>query len=98
SSFAHAMIDVSDGVGSEASHIAKASGVRLELDASALEEACSPALLHTCVSLRQRPLELMLFGGEDYALLATGPSRHRPDFASAIGAVTKGDGAWLRRD
>jgi thiamine-monophosphate kinase len=42
--------------------------------------------------LGEDPLLLALRGGEDYALLATGPRSARPSGARAIGRVTKGHG------
>ncbi len=96
-SIASALIDVSDGVASEAQHIAHASGVRLVLDDHALEALCTPSLRQVCERLGKTPLDLMLHGGEDYALLATGPARRRPSMARVVGSVTDGNGAWLRQ-
>jgi len=46
-------------------------------------------------SLGVSAVELALYGGEDYALAATGPRRARPAGARVIGAVGKGGGVWL---
>ncbi len=92
---ASSLVDVSDGLASEAEHIAQASGVCLKLDERALAAACSRELARTCERLGRRPLDLMLFGGEDYALLVTGPKRRRPLGACPIGSVVEGSGAWL---
>jgi thiamine monophosphate kinase len=40
-------------------------------------------------------LDCALYGGEDYALLATGPRQKRPRFAVVIGHVERGRGVWL---
>lgn len=55
---AHAMMDLSDGLGRDAHRIATASGVRLELDATKLP------ISHRCDGWRQAVSE-----GEDYELL-----------------------------
>jgi len=92
---AHAAIDVSDGLAGDARHLARASGVELLIDLQALAGALSPALRALAPRLGVSPIELALHGGEDYALLATGPRRARPTSARAIGSVTAGSGVWL---
>jgi thiamine monophosphate kinase len=46
--------------------------------------------------LGREPLTFALEGGEDYALLVSGPKRARPRGGLVIGEVTKGRGALLR--
>lgn len=94
---ARSQIDVSDGLASEAGHLARASQVRLELSEAALREIAAPSLCQVASELGFDPLHLMLYGGEDYALLATGPARSRPNWAAPIGQVVAGKGAWLGR-
>lgn len=94
---ARSMIDVSDSLASEVGHIAKASGVRLVLDELALS-AAHQQLFRASQALGFDALQLALYGGEDYALLATGPARKRPRGAKTIGFVERGRGAWLSRD
>lgn len=68
---ASAMLDVSDGLVRDAERLARASGVRLELDDAALRgmaEALAP-LVGPEEALRQ-----VLRGGEEHELLATFPS------------------------
>jgi thiamine-monophosphate kinase len=93
---AHATIDISDGLSEDAARLAAASRVKLILDEPALLRAL-PAVLHQAAhELGETPLQLALVGGEDYALLATGPRRKRPKGATVIGEVRKGRGTALR--
>lgn len=74
---ATAMLDLSDGLGIDAGRLARASGIRLDFDSSALGD--DPALA--------------LEGGEDHALLATFPAAaHLPGGFRAIGRVERGEG------
>ena len=95
SGHARAAIDISDGLAGDAAHLAQASRVRLSIDLAALQAALSPALRALALELRLSALDLALYGGEDYALLATGPRRARPAEARVIGGVAKGSGVWL---
>jgi len=73
------MIDISDGLLRDASRIAAASAVRLDLHRAALApdvERLAPALGAEVV------LECVLSGGEEHSLLACMPS----DVAQALGA------------
>jgi thiamine-monophosphate kinase len=65
----HALIDVSDGLASEAHHIAKASRVRFEIIEDKLPK--HPAALALAELTQQSVKDWALFGGEDYELLAT---------------------------
>ena len=77
------MCDVSDGLVADLGHLARASGVGIELDASALGNETS--------TLEEVTLEDVLTGGEDHALVATlrGPV---PEGCRAIGRVVAGSG------
>ena len=65
----HAMMDISDGIGSDLLHILEASDVDARVDLSAIP--LSIALKHVCTRCNWDPLELAVRGGEDYELLFT---------------------------
>lgn len=93
--FASAAIDVSDGLAADAWQLARASAVRIVIQRERLRSVLERELLAASRLLRRSALHFALYGGEDYALLATGPSALRPDWAQAIGYVTRGTGAVL---
>lgn len=92
-----AAIDVSDGLAAECRRLADASGVRVVIDESRLRAVLRPELTLAAAALGLDPLALALYGGEDYALLISGPSRRRPLGACPIGEVVEGKEARLRR-
>jgi thiamine-monophosphate kinase len=94
---AHAVIDVSDGLAGDAGRLASASACRLLLEESSLRRALPRGLAAAAEALGRDPLELALAGGEDYALVAAGPSARRPAWARRIGRFTRGRGGYLER-
>lgn len=85
---ATAMIDVSDGLLADLGHVARASGVVLDVHSGTLE---LPArLADVGAALGVDPLHWLLTGGEDHALAATFPGRPPVGWTS-IGVVREGD-------
>lgn len=100
---AGACIDVSDGLGRDAGHVARASGVGLRLRSERLP--VDPGVAAAAEALGSDPFDLVCGGGDDLALLAT----LDPDRLAAlddrlaglsvawrqVGTVDEGDGVRL---
>lgn len=84
------MIDVSDGLAQDALHIAKASGVQIDLKASALTP--DDLLIEAALGIGEDPMEWVLTGGDDHAFLATiNSDKPIPTGFRIIGEVFKGE-------
>ena len=92
---ATAMIDVSDGLLADAGHLARASGVQIDIGTGRFPE--DPALAAAATALgRAGALDWVLTGGEDHALAATfPPGRSLPAYWTVIGQVRAGQGVLV---
>jgi thiamine-monophosphate kinase len=89
----HAMLDLSDGLASDARRLAGAGAVRLLLDAAALPLA--PGVAAVANELGRDPAELAATGGEDFELCFCAPAAARAAVEAAapvtwIGEVAAG--------
>ncbi len=96
----HAMMDISDGIGSDLRHILKASGKGAEIDVKSLP--LSGELKRVCACEGWDPVELATCGGEDYELLFTITPEAEAGLDvehHIIGRITSGEGIrWAGSD
>jgi thiamine-monophosphate kinase len=103
---ATAMIDLSDGLGGDATRLAEASGAAMRIDAGSIPVGAGVA--EVAAAAGRDPLQLAVSGGEDYELLAALPPARLAEAGASlrdatgvaltqIGEVVAGTGVEIRR-
>ncbi len=91
---ASAMIDVSDGLLADLGHVARASGVTLDVDTSTLEISEPQQAVAAAIGGGD-PLNFQLTGGDDHALVGAFEPDRVPDGWRVIGRVLAGEAQVL---
>jgi thiamine-monophosphate kinase len=89
----HAMIDLSDGLASDAGHIGRASGAELRVELAELPLA--PGVAESAPALGFAPRQLAAAGGEDYELCFCAAVEDRSRVEQAVAALGATRVSWI---
>ncbi|MGO1385353.1 MAG: thiamine-phosphate kinase [Arachnia sp.] len=91
---ATAMMDISDGLLADLSHVATSSGVAIDVETASF--TVTDAIARVCAATGKKALGFILAGGEDHALIATfPPDVTLPSGWVAVGSVSEGRGVTV---